>query len=858
MFYKMSWREQGGKRTKGAAVYSILAIVLILVLFGHGAMADYAPPSGSQRFDISVPSLNVAEALNRLAKQTGAMLLFPHDVAVTRQARPVVGRYTLMEALMLLLRDSGFSGDLSKNGVVLISLVDVTEQNNQEIDMNTLEDQPGKKLSSFIASGGIAKEASNIDNGYREEIIVTAQKKKQTLLEVPVPVTAISAETLTDKNQFRIQDYYSRIPGLSISSSELAPTIAIRGVVAAAGGNPTVGIIVDDMPLGSSTSIGGGYFAPELDPADFSRIEVLRGPQGTLYGASSIGGLLKYVTVEPSVDAFRGNVQVGANTVEGGREGYKVSASVNVPVGNAFAVRVSGFSKHEAGYIDNVRPGGNKDANESNIDGGIMSAAWTPNDKISIKISALYQDNEVSAYPYLTEEYPALEDLEQSFVPNSGSNTRTFKVYNAKVNYKLGVFDLVAITGYSESGFIYTFDYSNIFGEGGTDDFLGTSHALVYDDSTTDKFIQEFRLSTTVGESVEWLVGSYFGDEESPWSSEVVGANDDGSTIGQLFLSKWNSSLKELSIFTNLTYRFNDQFDIQVGGRKANIEQSFEEIDTGIFFETLSPFVTPKEIFREDATTYLFTPRYKLLGNTMMYLRFASGYRPGGINAGPLTGLPESNAYASDETRNLELGVKGRAFDNKLTYDVSLYKIDWRDIQLALTDPGTGLSYFSNGGEGESQGLELTIEYVPTSRFIFDGWIALTDARLTQDMPAEGAFGLYRDRLPYSAQFSAYASVEYAFAMGEYEVHIGGDVSYIGDRTGDFLTIDAPREKYDSYMQLNVAAGLSMGQWAVDFYLNNATNERGYIGGGAGTTIPKAFQVIQPRTFGLSMSRTFE
>lgn len=723
--------------------------------------------------------------------------------------------------------------------------------------------------SIFAVYAGSAQSASDIasetDSRIMDQIIVTAQKREESLLEVPVPVTAVAATALADQSKYRIQDYYSKVPGLSISSSELAPTVAIRGIIAGAGGNPTTGIILDDMPLGSATSLGGGYFAPELDPNDLQRIEVLRGPQGTLYGASSIGGLLKYVTAEPSIKAFTGRIQAGLNGVEQGGMGYNLSGRVNIPVSETAAITVSGFSRHEAGYIDNVSLGGDKDINETDIHGGRIAAVLRPSDDLKIKLAALYQKNDVGGFAYITTHLTddldvSLGDLEQGFIPNSGGNTRTFKAYTAQVDYSIGNFDFVSITGFSDSNFTDILDYSILFG----DPESSTGAALSFDDSTTEKFTQEFRLTTSFGENVDLLFGAYFGREDSPWDSIVYNVNLDGSRNSLNGTLLWNTSLDEDAVFSNLSIQLTDKFDVQIGARYAEIDQSYEEVDN--FYvdnEVIFTDITPDSTFSDEVLTYLFTPRYKFSEDVMVYFRLASGYRPGGINSALSSGQPTANPYSPDETKNFEFGLKGRALNRTLIYDLSIYHIDWTDVQILLTDSENFLGYFANGGDSESQGIELAIEYSATSQLSLSGWITVSDAKITDDLSGD-ARGVGNDRgasgsrLPYSSEVSASIAATYEFNIGDYDAAIGGDVSYVGDRVGDFLTYDGERAHYDSYTELNLSAGLTSKDWTFSFYVNNISDKRGLVGGGAGTTVERSFQVIQPRTVGLSVSKSFE
>jgi iron complex outermembrane recepter protein len=731
----------------------------------------------------------------------------------------------------------------------------------------------------FVAPAGYAQQSaeSDTDTGRNllEEVVVTAQKREETILTVPVPVTAITAESLTENNQYRIQEYFSSIPGLAISASELAPSVAIRGVISGAAATPTVGIILDDLPMGSSTQIGGGYFAPEIDPADLARVEVLRGPQGTLYGASSMGGLLKYVTIDPSTKEFSGSVRAGTNTVASGGSGYNLGASLNIPMGETFAVRVSGFGRHDAGFIDNLGypdfPVKEKDVNDSEVYGGRVSALWAPNDDLSIKLGAIYQKNENGGYPYVSSEAPPIGELEQRFLPRSGENTRTFTAYSANINYSVGGFDLVSVTGFSTSEFTDFWDYSSIFGDPDNGVYV-----LEHDRNSTDKFTQEFRAAKTFGEKIDVLIGAYFGREDSTWDSAGPLADVAGNVLPRnpetpgcadfCYNFFFDTAFDENSFFTNLTYHFTDRFDVQVGARTAEIKQKYAQVDTFYFEEP--PFVDDSAVgaSKDRVATYLFTPRFKVSDELMVYGRFATGYRAGGFNAAGLRGGDGDGVYAPDKTQNYEIGVKGTALGNNLTFDASIYHIDWSDIQVLLQPLGGGLGLVVNG-EGKtakSEGIELSAQFFPTRALSLEGWVTLSKATLTKDFssPLPGfttADGKTGDRLPYSSEVSGYVAANYAFDLGQFEANVGGNVSYVGDRFGDFLSIDnpEPRQVYKAYTQLNLTSGLKAGEWDVGVYVNNVTDKRGYYGGGTGSIVPKARSLIQPRSMGLTLVKSF-
>ena len=683
-----------------------------------------------------------------------------------------------------------------------------------------------------------------------EEVIVTSQKRAERLQDVPVPVTSIDASELAAGNRFSLQDYYARIPGLSLTPSLLngAPTVAIRGITSDDAANPTVAITVDDVPFGSSTSVGGGYFAPDLDPSDLARVEVLRGPQGTLYGASSFGGLIKFVTVDPSVEGVTGHIQAGLNSIRhSGSLGYNVNAGVNVPLNDSLALRVSGFSRKEPGYIDNVRGAGAQDVNQTEVRGGLLSGLWRPSDWFSLKLSALLQNSKELGYSYVMIE-PEMGDFQQRFLPGTGTMDRKFQVFSAVANARFGTFDLTSVTGYSSNRVADLLDY----------ELPGFDYALQTDDAKTYKFNQEFRLSTPIGSHLDWLLGGFYTREYSPSPSSIFVSDPEGQPVGEVWQStQLFSTYTEWAAFTDLTYRVTDRFDVQFGGRSIRLKQSRGETNSGAYAgEDVPPVVTPEIFVHEDAFTYLVTPRFRLSSDLMLYARLASGYRAGGMNRDLLPGLPQ--LAKPDTTQNYEIGVKGTAFARRVSFDASLYYIDWKDIQLLIGVPDFDAAVFVNGSRAKSEGVELSAQWLPVRGLQLGGWVAQNNAVLTEAMPPESAsYGPAGSRLPFGSRLSANGSVDYEFPLASVTAAIGGAVSYVGERVGAFKADDTPRERFPAYTQTDLHAGVRWDAWTVDLYINNVTDKRGVIGGGDGNLRPTAFVLIPPRTAGLSVARTF-
>jgi len=662
-----------------------------------------------------------------------------------------------------------------------------------------------------------------------------------------------------------LEDYYTSVPGLSLTSSTFGqPSVIIRGITTGAGTltNPTVGIVVDDVPYGSSTPLGGGAIVPDIDPSDLARVEVLRGPQGTFYGASSIGGLIKFVTVDPSTEALTGRVQADGNYIHNGPDaGYGLRGSVNIPLSDTWAVRASGFFRHDPGYITDVLTD-TRGVNREEDYGGRLSAMWKPSDDISLKLGALFQDSRRYGLSGIdTASDP--EDLTQTAIPNTGGFERKYEVYTANLNVKLGGATLTSISGYSINTMRDSVDLTSglsaltqsVFGDG----IAGLNGAEF---NKTTKFSEELRLAMSFDERFDWLLGGFYTHEYSPYQQPMLAANAaTGEVVGTALLYNWWTKYEEYALFTDLTVHFTDRFDVQFGGRESESRQSSNETDSGPFvpiFEGLpSPVYYGLERLSQNAFTYLVTPRLKLTPDLMLYARLASGYRPGGPeDVAAQFHLPVT--YAPDKTQNYELGIKGDALDRTVSFDASVYYIDWKHIQVTVVDPTVNTAYFVNGSRATSQGVELSGQWAPLTGLKIGAWAAFNDAKLTEGFPDNSAaYGVSGDRLPYSSRWSGNVSVDDDFPLsGPFTGFAGAVGSYVGSREGQFQSSPpdvTPRNEMPSYTMVNLHGGVKYETWTVNLYVNNVSDSRGVLNN---DHTPYVY-LVQPRTVGLSVVRTF-
>jgi len=838
--------------------------------------------NAQQPATLNIASEPLSEALRELGTVSNINIMFEPAMVKGIISPAVKGEITPREALTRLLAGTQWSFKfVDENTVSLVPRAPEAAQAGKQAPADRgdppwsgagTDKEVGKSSSQNFLVAQMDQEQTSGSSSLKQtaqapvalqEVIVTAQKRSENLLEVPVPVTALSAQSLLDSNKLRLQDYYTLVPGLNVTPDDFGtPQVTIRGLTTGAYTNPTVGIVVDDVPFGSSSALGYGQQMPDIDPSDLQRVEVLRGPQGTLYGANSLGGLLKYVTIDPSTDRVTGHIQAGGVSVQNGAElGYSVRGTVNVPLNEQLAIRGSVFTREDPGYVDNVESG-QRGVNKGDFYGGRVAALWRPSTDISMKVSALYQNSRIDGSPYIGT---GLADLQQSDARGTGWYHAALQAYSATVTGKLSGINIISVSGYNITRVGESFDYTPLFAQA-TQTQFGVAGTPVINHQEVDKFTQEVRFSASAGKYLDWLAGAFYNHENSPGSADLLATDPvSGALVGQWEHSSLPSTFAEAAVFAALTLHFTDQFDVQFGGRESQNRQSDGPVvETGpylpVFLLTTSPNTVPKGYSKDSSFTYLVTPRLKLSPELMLYARLASGYQPGGIN---LPGIPTEvvpPTYRPDTTNNYELGAKGDLLDHMFTYDVSLYYIDWKDIQLQLFNPMGG--YVANGSRAKSEGVELSVEARPLTGLTATAWMSWDDAQLTQSVPAGSqAYGSPGERLPYSPRWSGNFSLEQQFPVTNGIVGVlGGAVSYIGDREGVFASVfsgSPARQYFPGYWKLDLRAGVTHESWALHLNANNVTNKRGLVSGGLGTFNVDAFQYIQPRTISLLISKKF-
>jgi len=848
-------------------VFGPLALALVLDLGGGVAIAAADSPL-DKIVEFNIPTNTALEdALIEWGTSSGMAIMMNTSWVPQRPTQGLRGRYSARWALVALLRDSGLTYT-EDGGRVRITPAEPLVRSGTEVRERLPPTTLSDDATGQESSNGRKGEESETQRTTLSEVIVTAQKHEELLQDVPIPVAVVDTEKLTRDNQVSLQDYYMEIPGLSISIGQQSQqSISIRGLTVGGG---TTGVTIDDVPLGAGGT--GSGLATDLDPGDLARIEVLAGPQGTLYGANSMGGLVRYVLADPSTTRTSGEAQVGINqTYNSGGLGYNSRVRVNIPISSSLAITASAFMRENPGYVDNPFLG-TEDVNKVHDAGGHLGLLWRPSEAFLLKINGLYQHLTGNGTNEVDLE-PGLGFWQQTYIRGVGGYQRSSEILTATMTGTIGPVDMTSVTGYAWNGARDSLDgtkvglgsilESGVLGPGGFPGYE-VSGAPIYDNGHDSDLSQEIRLTVGLGKLVDLMIGGVYRYSYTGYSQTMFAADPQtGAVAGEALYSAFPTEATESAGFMNTTWHLTHRFDLQLGGREAhvkltNLPQYNFGPTSGVFFGNADPTIpssTPELVSNTNAFTYLIAPEFRFSDNLMIYMRSASSFRPGVSNA-PFTGIPPQSD--PDKTKDYEIGTKGSLFDQRITFDVSAYSIDWINLQLGLIDPNLKIQYQGNGGRAKSEGAEFSTSARLTKSLRLAGWISWNEAWLTEALPNSSLSPNVGQTLPWAPRFSGNLSLDEGFKVTSAVTgSIGASASYTGNRQDVFVPGTSARGRLPAYVRVDMRGSIDWDTWTMRLYVNNVGNRRGIISSENGALDPNGFFFIPPRSAGLSLSRTF-
>ena len=701
-----------------------------------------------------------------------------------------------------------------------------------------------------------------------EEVVVTATKRQERLQDVPSAVSALSAETLLRTGVQDFRDYATLVPGLSQRDNGVpgTGTIILRGMnTSAQQTTNTTGYYLDEAPFSASGFLSvNGLLTPNPDLGDVERIEVLKGPQGTLFGANSLGGLIRVISKAPDSSEFSANVRAELSSVAGGDTGYSGRGAVNLPwVTDKVALRVSGGYRRSAGFIDNVQTGSD-DVNETDLFGGRVALRATPTEQLTLDFVAFsqkiessgssVQDNVPGSLTPATREYAysAFADLPSEI---------DYKLYSASVDYDFGRVSWLTTVSHAE--------IESDLQSDATSTYLPLVAALVPPGTVAlqrlgpnnTKRTLESRLTSERLGAFEFVAGVFYTEEESEYPVLLSMVNPTTQVpvpvFGTLVRTGTLSEYEETSVFGNVTYFFNEAFDVTLGLRSANNKDRSTTgapvggVPASVFF---APRVT--RVFRDSDSpkSYLATMRWRPSERISTYLRAASSYRPGGPQTNPAPPVGAQTEIKPDKVWSYEAGVKGAFLDGLLSLDASAYHIDWKDIQLPSLFGGIVLQ--GNAGRAKIDGAEFTATLRPTDTLSLSAAAGYTNARVTEiSAGASANLGALRgDRLPLTPKWTAALIADQTFPLGtSWTGSVGATLRTQSDMPTSYPTsISDPNIVLPGFTTVDIRAGLSWDRYELQLRAENLFDRLAYTSGA-----PTGAYVIRPRTLALSMSASF-
>jgi iron complex outermembrane recepter protein len=714
-----------------------------------------------------------------------------------------------------------------------------------------------------------------------EEVVVTATRRAAGVQDIPYNITAVSGDAMRDVGATSLSKMAQFVPGMQMvdagargSSLVTLRGMNIGGLQAAEnqGGKDVISRYVNDTPL-----------LIDFKLIDIERVEVLRGPQGTLYGRGAMGGTVRYILNKPSTEALSGEVygKVSHNA-ESDALSYETTAVLNLPLSETLAARMALGYLEDAGFIDYsnvlVEPGISNltrslsDANDEQTTSVRMSLRWEPTDEFYMQANYYLQDQEAGGRQaanalFTGNKYQSAMRYQE---PYAAEDQLANLEFNWQTDY-LEVFSSTSMARFDGKGQRDQTDLLVVDIYPGYANFPEFS-AFTEEIDEIDTLVHETRLLSNGDGPLDWIAGFYYERESTQGSStEFTPGYQDWAGIdtgwGEVEYQAINDeTFTERAIFGELTWHFTDELQATLGLRRFEQTLDIKEDCTLIpiyWFYSQGLPVQPecdagKGTVRD--TVGKLNVAYELTDAMMLYGTWAEGFRRGGVNIGPGL-LADEKTYTPDKATNWELGLRSTWVDGRVTFNAAVFTIDWDDLQVPTKSQVNALNITKNGNQGKINGLELTVQAYATERLRLDGWVTWYDTRLTED--ALEINGLKGDTFPGVPKLQFNLAADYTIPIESAEIILRGNYYWkdqVQTQLNDSVANNGDYVEIDSYGLLNVSADYVRDAWHVKFYVDNVTDTY-YENGARGEArygVRGSFRYVgTPRVIGLEAGYHF-
>ncbi len=891
----------------------ILALSTLLLAAGAHCAAAQDRPERSLKSDaitLNIPPLPLGKALTEFARQSGLQVVLYTKVGKGINSPSVVGSYTPDAALALMLENTDLRVQWMDGHTVAIHPKRVSAENVAavagESSAGTLSENNSFRLARIAADGlsdvaavGQEESATSKDHPAAkdsavQEIIVTARKREEKLLDVPASISVLTRGDIERKGLVHAEDYLRGMPAVNqVDGGAFGATIAIRGAeTSLAFQNNTTGGTTATYFGETPTSASAGATGTNVDIklVDIERVEVLKGPQGTAFGSSSMGGAVRQIPVAPKLDQFEGKVASSYSVTSGtGGDNYMFQAIGNVPLmRDRIAVRAVAYAFSDSGYYRNragsdlnfqsriIGGAGRFATDEDEVGaaravGGRVAALFQVSEDLSFKLNLLTQKNEVDGWPAETTGYYEQSTLQVAPEhvrrgQTGGFTDRDIRIANAVMEYDLKWADLLATYSYTDSSSAFVDPFTS----------LGVTWPV-----STDRFFPhrehngEIRLATRLNGAWNFLAGVYgekYDDDyfiyDYIWygdpAANLYGPNRAFGTLTRRLHAQ------QKAVFGEASWKFAPRFTLTGGVRAYDYDREQTYVTTGPFLTDASANSSAGasgSIFRANLS-------YKPADDAMLYAGWAQGFRLGaltvplapgrcdangdGLVDGTSVPIESTGSTDADSVDSYEIGGKFAAFDRRLTIDAAVFRMDWSNLPIRVQPQGAVCIFLDNAGTARSEGAEFQANYQISDAWRIDFGGSYIHARLTEDVPAQGWHA--DDRLPGTPKVNANLGAQYAFELAGHAASVRADAIHIGS----FYSAVGQREalKSGDYVKLDISARVAIDNLNIDLYVRNVTDEDAYTLRSPYATISPGSTIVQgyrmrPRTIGLQLGYSF-
>ena len=752
-------------------------------------------------FDIAAQPLD--GALNEFALQSDREIFYSSDLVEGKRAKRVNGSYEPEGALDILLADTGLDYSVTGQETFLVAAEETMPEKYRPV--------PAQRPTIHKKSADMAL----------NEIIVTANRRETTLLHTSSSVSVFTAQFIEERALRSIDDLIGLTPGIVADQPDLYGdnnTFTIRGVNAQALSNATVGIYLDDVPL----TVGGGSDEPTVRMFDMERVEILRGPQGTLWGAGAMGGAIRYISNKPdAASGLGGQFRLEGLTTKDGDRGYALDGALNIPLSaDLAALRITASHADQGGYIDlpNALGGPYKDANSGEQSTARAVLRFTPTERFTIDLQAWIEERDYEGLTVLgNAAVSTVVDDSESGILAMGE--ASFYQYSLRILYSFDAFDLLSLSSKIDNESDFAFPQP-----------VGMPlNQTTFSSSELESFTQEIRLLSTGGGPFSWIAGAFYQSAD----------RDEGLSLAALGLNSVSVEQREqLSFYSELSYQLTEILEATVGMRY------FSEDTDGTSLVDFGGVILDDLL---DQGRFTKTSLKALLSYTPseslnLYASASQGFRVGGLNLSLNPAVARS--FDPDLLWSYELGAKFKSRDRQISGSIAMFYNDWSDIQIFETLPGAGFTV--NGGKAHTQGLEAELRFAATEELAIGFSGSLMESEFDETVPESGIVA--GTRIPDVADENASVFVDYATAISD-RVRFFLHLSFIYQ--GDQVNNDQS-PKRDSLTTWNSRAGIGFEHWDIAVYGRNLNNDQ---------TLDRFndfyFSTLRPRTYGIELISRF-